>query len=189
MSKILAFGHRSGVGKDTAVSMASRLLTGQCCMCDKYSFANSLKLECYSLFGTLPPATYEQYRSLRSTKVEGLDLNVVELWVKFGEACRQIDPLIWVKQCMKAIENDSKYNEVALISDLRHPNEATSLKKSGAILIKVESNVPDKPEALVDQYLKEYDAWDYEIYAEQGDLVTLEAEVKRVLQSERLLDE
>lgn len=181
--KILAFGHRSGVGKDTAANMVKDILGPL--YCERFSFAEELKLECYSLFGTLPPDVYDKKRELRKEKVEGLELNPVELWVKFGEACRDIDPLIWVKKCMQNIIR-YEYN-VSLISDLRHPNEAKELKEQGAKLIKVESDVPPNPDAKIDGCLEGYDGWDYEIFAKQGDLKTLEKEVRRVLVSEELI--
>lgn len=182
-TKLLAFGHRSGVGKDTAAEMAKTLIGPL--FCDTFAFADELKLECYQLFGTLPPDRYDDDRSLRSKKVDGLELTPVELWVKFGEACREIDPLIWVNKTLELIGCWSP--NVAILTDLRHPNEAKRLKELGAVLVKVESNVPPNPQAKIDAYLSGYDGWNYEIYADHGDLLGLETEVKRVLKSEALI--
>lgn len=72
----------------------------------QYKFATELKKVCHNLFryrGALPPSTYEAHPMFRKTKLKGLDLNMVEVWIQLGEFLRSMDCTVWSNQVVEQI--------------------------------------------------------------------------------------
>ena len=61
--------------------------------------------------------------------------------ILFGQACRQIDPLVWVKELHRTSRICEK-NGIAnfVITDVRQQNEVDYCKANGYILVKVEAS-------------------------------------------------
>jgi hypothetical protein len=135
---LIGFGHRARQGKNTA---ADAILNA--CPLEtqvrQYGFADALKKEvrvaCSILGG--------QYNLIEQYKEAGL----LPEWVHFeepkprtllqhwGQDRRNKDPLYWVKRLFKTI--DAHETEVALITDVRYPNERDYIRSRGGIYVEV----------------------------------------------------
>lgn len=157
--KIIAFGHRRRVGKDTSCNFIKTMLCVKGKRVVKISFAYKLKQVCHELFGwanVREPEYYDSYPAHRDDFIPELGMTVRELWIKFGNDIRQFYCYdTWIKSALQNIKA-----EVILISDLRYPNEAEYLKSQSALLIKL--NRPNVPESndIADSALKDYRGWD-----------------------------
>lgn len=164
----VAFGHQSGVGKDTS----ARFLETQLRMkvprlkIKKMSFADKLKditYQLYSWTGIKRPIHYENYRNDRNKPIEALGgRTIVDLWVDVGEKMREVYPTTWVEYVTH--NTDTK---VVLTPDLRHPNEVQSMQAAGGLIYKiVNSRIPKREGKSIDDYLDDFTGWDGIIYNE-----------------------
>lgn len=110
----------------------------------RFAFGDELKRYAHELFDE--PAVGSKPRAL---------------YQAFGQACREIDPDIWVRKCLEAVDWNAEDRAAfsaslrkhaphllsspfrAVITDCRQPNEYHALKSAGYTLIRVEA-----PEAL-----------------------------------------
>ncbi len=157
---IYAFGHRSRVGKDTCVGFLSTDLRMRGISVQKVSFAFELKMACHRLFGHLGvehPIHYENHPEARKEHLAELGMNVVELWIKFGNGMRDFQESIWIDL---ALRRDDGSSQVILISDCRFPNEAAKIKELDGKLYKVIR--PDVPvlDTVSDNALEDFEDWD-----------------------------
>jgi len=167
---IIGFGHRARQGKNTA---AQAVL--EACPLDTdvhiYAFADALKHEVRVLC-----AKYgSQFELIRAWKAE----RFMPEWVQCEEPKprsllqwwgtdfrRAKDPDYWVKRLRKTLEAHNP--ELALITDVRFPNETDFIHQLGGVVVKVtrignpDVNVHEHPsEAELDSYT----GWDYHIKA------------------------
>ena len=135
---IIGFGHRARQGKDTA-AMAMLEACSLETQVRLYGFAEALKLEvryaCIRCGG--------QYNLIESWKEAGL----LPEWVHFeepkprtllqhwGQAKRDKEPLYWVNKLFKTIDEHSP--DVALITDVRYPNERDFIRSRGGVYVEV----------------------------------------------------
>lgn len=157
---IYAFGHRSRVGKDTCVGFLDTDLRIRDISVRKVSFAFELKMSCHHLFGYLGvehPVHYENHPEDRDKIIPGLGMNVVDLWIRFGNDMRAIKETIWIDLALK---QDDGTADVILISDCRFPNEADAVHHLGGKVYKVIR--PDAPilDSPSDRALVDYEGWD-----------------------------
>lgn len=157
---IYAFGHRSRVGKDTCVNFLETHLRLRQISVRRVSFAFELKMATHRLFGHYGvehPIHYENHPEARDNIITPLDINVVDLWIRFGNDMRLIHESIWIDLALK---QDDGAASVILISDCRFPNEINAIRKLGGKIYKVER--PDAPilNSPSDEALEEYKDWD-----------------------------
>jgi hypothetical protein len=55
----------------------------------------------------------------------------------FGQAMRELDPMIWVEAAMPAVHAAHDLHLPVVVTDVRHHNEARSLQARGFVLIRV----------------------------------------------------
>lgn len=167
--RVIGFGHKARQGKSTA---AFAML--EACPLDTevrmYAFADALRTEvrlaCAKLGG--------QYDLIESFKGAGL----MPEWVRFEEGKprsllqwwgteyrRAKDPDYWVTRLEKTLS--AHQPDVALITDVRYPNEAEAVKRWGGTLVRViRDGEPDyavsahESESALDGY-----EWDYTLTA------------------------
>lgn len=87
----------------------------------------------FSTYGVMPPAWYDADRSRRTAIIEGLGMDVVELWIKYGEAMRVICPGVWVDVVTRQLQSvQSLYTTpvLAVIPDVRFDNEILAIRKA-----------------------------------------------------------
>ena len=157
---IYAFGHRSRVGKDTCVNFLETHLRMANIEVLRVSFAFELKIATHRLFkhfGVEHPIHYENHPEDRTLVIPKLECNVVELWIKYGNAIRNIYESIWVDLALK---QDDGTAQVILISDCRFPNEVQSIHYLGGKVYKVmrlDAPFLDSPS---DAALDDFTGWD-----------------------------
>jgi hypothetical protein len=176
---IVAFGHQSRVGKDTAARAIERALPNV----ERVAFADALKATAHQLFqpyGLKPRDHYDANPVARTEPIGALEWSrdewgvgsptAVDVWVEFGAACRRIAPDVWVDKVLHATRLDPP--GLIVISDLRFPNEFRKIKDAGGWCVRIER--PDGrrvhgSDAELD------DSWDWdEVLINDGALEDLE---------------
>ena len=139
---IVAFGHKKGVGKNTAAKFLNTYLRCETSFCTQQaSFADKLKEIAYQLYswsGLKPGIFYETHRYKKEVKLPKLDLSPREIWIQIGNKLREIYPATWINYLIK----NNKSNQILIISDLRFINEAKAIQDTGGLLIKINRDVP-----------------------------------------------
>jgi hypothetical protein len=177
--KIIAFGHRSRYGKDSAASMLKTICKINGLDAKKIAFADKLKMCCYIMFawaGHAHPTYYDEHPEARNQKLVPLDLTPIELWVKFGTTMvrHELHDLTWVNAGL----HDAQNCDVLIISDLRFPNEVAAIKSFGGHVIKVDRPGYPKLDTVADNALEDFQGWDDTISA--TNLSELNIEVERI---------
>lgn len=170
--KIIGFAGKKRSGKDTAFEALEGLGA------KRYAFADMLKETCIMLFGVTEEQMYgEERETLSEILWENIPDNIKEkysigsdkkymtareiLQIFGTEICRRMfDGEIWVKSTFRQIEKDNP--ELAVITDVRFPNEANAiLEKNGGIfkVMRPDQVYDDEHESetALDNYL-EWDA-------------------------------
>lgn len=177
--KVIAFGHRSGMGKDTCVELAKTIISTQYGLsAKKMSFAKELKDMCHKLWGWTglkSAAHYEQNRNERHEKLPFINLTPVELWVKFGQMVKSIHDNTWAYSAF----NNIPICDVLLISDLRFACEIETVKKHGGVIVKVDNPTVPHFDTVADNALEGY-AFDYTIN-NNGTLIQLSESVGQLI--------
>lgn len=138
---ILAFGHESRVGKNTAQRIALGELAKMHLSPVPTSFAEPLKQFCAKVFaphGLMGGDYYELVPGAREVVLPRLGKTPVQVWVDVGQAMRKVYPNVWVDLTMHAIDhalNDGMRSVV--ISDLRFVNEAQAIREVGGWCVKI----------------------------------------------------
>lgn len=155
---IIGLGHRSGHGKDTAGKFLDTTLrhTIRKLKVTKTSFAAPLKAIAYQLYswaGVKPGIHYENHREDRDIVIPEINMTVVDLWVSIGEKMRAVDPLVWIRP----ITHGYRDQEVLIITDVRHPNEANMILECGGRVYNVDNpRVPRREGKSIDDMLEGY---------------------------------
>jgi hypothetical protein len=119
---VIGLGHRARHGKDTVARAIVRDATKQGWYAKQYAFADALKAYCRVAFGM---------REKDAPLLQYMGTNVF----------RKTDPGIWVRVLLDTIEEQQP--DVAVISDMRFPNEADAIKALGGYTMCVERRRED----------------------------------------------
>jgi hypothetical protein len=172
--QLIGFGHRARQGKNTAAQavLESLPLATEVHM---YAFADALKREVRTLC-----AKYGgQWELIRAWQEEGVMPPSVHfeepkprsLLQWYGtEFRRKQDPEVWVKRLRKTLEEHNP--DVALITDVRFPNEAEYIKQQGGTLIKcVRTTAADVEvaEHWSEAALDSFTGWDFVLTADTAE--------------------
>lgn len=164
--RIVAFGHRTGVGKDTAAKMLVTLMR----LSGKYprgvkriSFAKPLKDAAYLIWRCYGQMQGEFYEEPGNWAQKDVTLPVInktprQLWIDLGTHVRQIHGPSW-RDAALAERGDA---DALVIQDLRFINEAEGVHELGGLCVKVES--PRGSWHASDHELKDYAAFDATIH-------------------------
>lgn len=159
--QIVAFGHRSSVGKDTSAKFLDTELRVRKpgIKIKKVSFASPLKDVTYRMFswtGIKPPIHYENHREDRKIIIPALGMDIVQLWVKMGNLIRkEFHPEVWINAAL-----DGNGFDVILISDLRYPNEVDKVRSLGGLIYKINRPDAEIRDTEADNALEGWDGWD-----------------------------
>ncbi len=176
---IIAFGHRSRVGKDTACELLKTHFKTKNVSVIKTSFAYKLKQACHLMYawaGVQSPEYYDQHPAMREIVLEALGTTVVELWIKFGNMMRDLHQDTWVNAAFHELNN----SKVLLISDMRFPNEFVSVKSRGGLCVKIVNPRAPVRDSTSDAALDSETNWDY-VIVNDGNLRTLNDNLMRIL--------
>lgn len=176
---IIGLGHRARQGKNTAaVAMVNAGPIGQ--RARFYAYADALRAEVRAAIneaGGLQELVDRGY--VEEWKGRGINYAHFPEWVRnetgkprtllqwWGTDYRRAqDPNYWVKRLMETLERDQP--EVALVTDVRFPNEVDAIHAAGGVVIKVTRTTPPDvkvPEHPSESVLDDYAGWDFEIKA------------------------
>jgi len=186
---IIGFGHKARHGKDEAVKALVSLCGCPTPCIRRYGFADALKREVteaaetvgdmWEFMVALDPllpswVKYDSNPDMTDPLCPlGKQRTLLQWWGT--EYRRAQDPDYWVKKTMARISEENP--EVALISDLRFPNEVEGIRAAGGYVVRVDrvGYVSDVPEHVSERALdgmSEMD-WDYVIKAPDGGLQVL----------------
>lgn len=175
---IIGLGHRKSVGKDTIKDILVESFSTY--KPTPMSFAYPLKKVCFELYGWAgvhEPEYYERLPGAKTVFLPALGMTVRDLWIKVGINFREIHMDTWAEP---VIDKAKKVN-LAIITDVRFPNEAKLLKEAGAILIKVtRPQIKDSDDAA-DCALNGYEGWNVTFVNKSVTLKGLEKDVKKFL--------
>jgi len=138
-SPILALGHQSRVGKNTAADGIAYHLRREGVTVVMGSFAALLKRQAHQLWGHLgledgPFYETEETAFLRDTPLAN-GRTPVELWIAYGQAVRAVDPGAWIAPVLEAPRPPGS---LLVITDLRFDNEGDAVHARGGFCLKVE---------------------------------------------------
>lgn len=160
MPKLIGFGHRSRVGKDTASKFLNTILRSQYKINSVHvSFAFKLKDVCHQLFGWAghkPPIHYENFPEDRTKILPAIGKTPLELWIEVGNKLRDVYDNVWVDFCL---QGQPLTADVVIISDVRFPNEISRIYELGGVCFKVTRDAAPILESKSDAALDDWTNW------------------------------
>lgn len=185
--KIVAFGHRSRTGKDTAAGfLATQLrMRKQNINVQTVSFATLLKKVTYEMFrwaGAKPGEYYEIHPEERNTTLVPINMDIVQLWVAVGESMNNISPYVWINSLFSNCERA----DILIIRDMRRPHEVEAVTSKGGIKVKITKMDAPVRNTVSDNWLNDFDKWD-EVIENDGTLNDLYAKVGLLIDKYGLL--
>jgi hypothetical protein len=195
---IISLAGRGRVGKDTfAEILAEEIFNSVKKRFVLMAYANELKnrvqkdfdLSYEQLWGNQKEVPDKRYPKVRNSTE--LFWTPREIMQDYGEFYRSIDYDFWVKELFRVID-EKEYNNV-IITDVRHPNEATPVINRGGLIIKITSNRENKEQVHGENHISEtamdnYDQVDFHIINDGSieDLrVTAQQVVKFIIDSQK----
>lgn len=163
---LIGFGHKARQGKNTA-AVAVLNATPLDSHARLYAYADALRAEVKRATSDAG-GVYELTQSMNCPKwvmpEMGKQRTLLQWWGT--DYRRSQDPDYWVKRMEETLERD--HPDIAIITDVRFPNEAEAIHRLGGYLVKVERTT--KPDVIVpahpsEQALDGYTGWDFNIKA------------------------
>lgn len=168
--KVIGLGNKARHGKNyLAERMAIEAAAKYNTLATLYGFGDALKATARVMFGM---------RKKDAPLLQTLGTNVY----------RHVNPDIWVEVLKATIEEQQP--KLAIIYDVRFPNEAQAIKDMGGILVRVSRFnqdgspfvAPDRPADHPSEIaLDDYNRWDFEVKATSGQLDYLNTVAKNIL--------
>jgi len=158
--KILAFGHKSRTGKDTATKLLIDYVNREHpdVKIERRAFADAVKNVSYLLYrchGLQPREYYDEHPEARAEKLPALGMDPVEVWVAVGNKVRDIYAATWIDIALLDCTAD-----IIIVSDLRYPNEAERIHQLGGACVKMERKAAAIRNTIADKALDGYNSWD-----------------------------
>ena len=190
--KIIAFGHQSRTGKNTAAETVRELFWGENRVARKnafryfpaiMSFAKPVKNICYQLYswdGMMPPRYYEKHPEERHIPLPTIGKTPVQIWNDLGT--KAVRDCVYVDTWVKLFFADNKHFLFIVIPDLRFPNEFEEIRSRGGKCIKLIRRGVNLPLAPADIPLQNETRWDKIIEADDGDIEGLKKQVISYMQ-------
>lgn len=180
--KIIAFGHRKRVGKDTAAKfLLSHLrMNFSHFKTQRLSFGDQLKDISYRMFawGGLQPATYYFNHPEEIEKIlPVLGKSPRNIWDEMGLTGRNIHPKVWTEMAVSTCDCD-----LAVSPDLRFPTEIDLTRRFGGMTIRIDRPAQERVHSAVDTAIDEDGDWDA-VIINDGTLKDLHRKVLEVTES------
>ncbi len=161
--KVIAFGHRREVGKDTAAGfLISHLRTSKSGRnVRKMGFADQLKdisFRLYSWAGLHDGDYYETNRVAKEQVLPAIGKSPRDIWIEVGNKLRDVWADTWLDLLFKGTKCD-----FMIIKDLRYLNEAEAVKAAGGLVIRIDNPRVKVFNDVADVALVNYDKWDHVI--------------------------
>lgn len=169
--RVIGIGHKARQGKDTLAKFITQEAATKGLHVRTYGFADALRAYCRVAFGmTEKNAPLLQYI--------GTDV------------FRKRDPEIWVRVLADTMAE--QWPDVAVITDVRFPNEAKLVQRLGGILVRVQRIgsdgkmvfAKDRPLTHPSEVaLNDWDDWNWSIDCKEGDLDRLRYMAAQIVNS------
>ena len=131
--KVIGVSGFARAGKDTFVTIAKNILAKHGIVAKQYSFAEQLKKE-------VEPFLRDTCKCDVWTIDSEIKKDMRDFLVWYGTTWwRKRDPMRWIRNVDSAMRVDTTGVEVALVSDVRYPNEAEWVHALGGYLVHVEA--------------------------------------------------
>ncbi len=171
--KIVALGHRRGVGKDTFASyLASHLRTStKGAKIRRIGFATRLKEIADDLWGIGSEQHFEINYTSKEMVIPEFGKSPREMWIELGEAMRAIYKNTWVEAPFRTP------CDYLIIKDLRYPNEFAEVVKRGGICIRLDNPRVEKFNDPADSALAGFEHEWHRIITNEGSLKELNEKV------------
>lgn len=156
--RIIAFGHRKRVGKDTAARfLVSHLrITQRGISVQVAGFADKLKDIAYDLYGHLGLMSRGFYEDpenehLRKVKLPGINKTPVEIWIAIGNGLRDlVHDSTWYDYLLRV----TKGVDVLVVKDMRFPVEANGILDRGGRVYRIDRpGIPEDADGADDQLI------------------------------------
>jgi hypothetical protein len=137
--KIIAFGHRRYVGKDTAANLLVTHIraTRRNVLVTKMGFASKFKAICHELYGWAglqDEEYYEVHPELKDVIIPALGKSPRTVWIEFGTTVgRAIFPDTWIMYPL------TRKCDFLVMKDLRFPNEAIPILQRGGLVYRIDN--------------------------------------------------
>jgi len=144
MNIIAFYSPKSRSGKDSSANFLIEYLQSSGRTIKRVSFADKLKEQCYQLFGSFGVKDreyYEKFPEERKIIIPELNMDVVELWVKYGNHMRDIYPDYWVDLALK--DPLIQTYDYIVMADLRYKNELDYIRKYPSLVFNIKRNSSD----------------------------------------------
>lgn len=180
MGTLLGLGYKARQGKNFVAGYMQELNPA----IKLYAFADELKIYCAEHHDEL----LEQWQLVNQTQTNPPWKNdpiygCTPILQWYGtDVARKQDPDVWVKALHTRISRENP--EIAIVTDVRFPNEAAYIKENAGYLVEVRrynedgSQFLDKdrdPNHPSETALDEYDGWDFILEVKDGDLKGLKS--------------
>lgn len=175
--KILAFGHKSRVGKDEATKILLSLIHERQpdLKVERRAFADKVKEISHILykhFGLQPGPYYDEHPEARAIKLPTLNMDPVEVWVSVGNKMREIYPETWVDIVLLDSSAD-----IVIIPDTRYINEINRIHQLGGICARIDRKDAPIRDTVADNALNGYTGW-YQVFQNNGKLSDLRIQME-----------
>lgn len=182
---IIGIGHKARQGKDFASKYMQHAMPS---MIKLYSFARALKEYCRDNHDTLLPRWQlaNQTKGVPEQKDDPI-YGYTRILQWYGTLARETNENVWVEKVAAQIESDNP--DIAIVTDVRFPNEAAFVKEKGGYTVECIRRNADgsqyqdpgrDPYHVSETALDNYD-WDFTIMVRDGDLQSLKSKSEGVL--------
>ena len=145
-----------------------------------YHFADSLKNMCIEFFDL--PAEHVYGTDEDKNKPTQYDMTVREFLQYFGtDVMRKIKDTIWVDYTIKSILSEQP--DIALIPDVRFPNEIDAIHKAGGVIIRLTRDLYSDAhhcESALDPSNYDWNNFDFTIENHNGSIEDLKQELNKI---------
>ena len=157
--KILAFGHKSRVGKDVATRFLVNYIKQKRpdLKVERRAFADKVKDISYQLYkhhGLQPGPYYDEYPEARNIKLPLLGMDAVEVWISVGNRLRDVYSKTWIDFVLLDCSAD-----IVVISDLRFPQEIDGVLSFDGYLVRIDKKDAPIRDSISDNILNDFRGW------------------------------
>lgn len=139
LPRLISLSGKSGAGKDT---LAGILIDNY--DYERVAFADPIKRFVGELFDL---STEQLWGELRNQPDERLELAPREVYQRFGDFCREIDPQVWIRKWHRAVTGRLDTGRRVVCTDVRTPAELERVKELGGscwLIERPEAGAPGK---------------------------------------------
>lgn len=160
--KIIAFGHRRRMGKDTAAQLLTKHLvsTRPGIRVECRGFATKLKeiaVDLYGWAGLKGETFYENQPNLKDCTLPIISKSPRQIWIELGMSMRGIWTDTWAKASITCMPSNL---DLVIFKDLRFKNEAEIIKEVGGKCYRIINPREEQFNDSADSALDGWEGWE-----------------------------